>query len=278
MSLPSMTPQLFAILTGLVEEKAGLHYGLEDREIFADKVWARAQEAGFESLLDYYYFLRYDDASGAELQGLIDALVVGETFFFREMDTLEILIQTALEPKVEAGARPRVWCAGCSSGEEPYTLAMLLDDRKLLGHVEVVATDISTRSLHRAREGVAPRRSLRHVPRPELVRRWLKVLDDQVVVEEALRRAVDFRRLNLMDGAAIQALGKFDAIVCRNVLIYFRDETVRAVVEGLTGQLVEGGLLCVGVSESLMRFSAELRCEERQGAFFYRKGGEGGGA
>lgn len=278
MTVPFISPQLFAILTGLVEEKAGLHYGLQDKEIFADKVWSRAQEAGFDSLLDYYYFLRYDDPSGAELQGLIDALVVGETFFFREMDALEILIDTALEPKVKAGARPRVWCAACSTGEEPYTLSMLLDERGLLGRVEVVATDISARALQRAREGAAPRRSLRNVPRPELARKWLKVSGDQVLVGEALRQAVDWRRVNLLDQEAIRGLGIFDVILCRNVLIYFRDETIRAVVDGLTGQLVEGGLLCVGVSESLMRFPGALECEERQGAFFYRKTSAGGGA
>jgi len=278
MTLPPLSPQLFAILTGLVEEKAGLHYGLQDREIFTDKVTSRAQEAGFESLLDYYYFLRYDDPSGAELQRLIDSLVVGETFFFREMETLEILVDTALRPKVEAGGRPRVWCAACSSGEEPYTLAMLLEDRDLLGRVEVVATDISTRALQRAREGVAPRRSLRHVLRPELSQRWLKVCDDGVLVDEALRRAVDFRRVNLLDQEAVRALGRFDVILCRNVLIYFRDETIRDVVERLTGRLEEDGWLCVGVSESLMRFPGRLQCEEHQGAFFYRKAGAGGGA
>ncbi len=274
MTLPSLSPQLFAILTGLVEEKAGLHYGLKEKEIFSDKVIARAQEAGFESLLDYYYFLRYGDPAGIELQALIDALVVGETFFFRELEPLEILVRTELEPKVNAGARPRVWCAACSTGEEPLTLAMLLDERGLRGRVDVVATDISTRSLQRAKEGVAPKRSLRHVPRPELARKWLKS-GDQVLVDAALREAIDWRRVNLVDREAVRKLGDFDVILCRNVLIYFRDETIRAVVDGLTGQLVEGGLLCVGVSESLMRFSETLECVERQGAFFYRKRGPG---
>ncbi len=265
-----MSPQVFSILSGLVEERAGLHYGLEEREIFTDKVGTRAEEAGFESLLDYYYFLRYDPAGPDELQALVETLVVGETFFFRELGPLEVIVSEMIAPAVAAGRRPRVWCAASATGEEPLTLAMLLDERGLLGKVELVASDISQRSLRKAQEGRASRRSIRQAPKPHLVEKWLHVGADAVTVDPALIRTIQWKQVNLLDPAAIAALGKFDVILCRNVLIYFREATTQQVVGSLARQLGPDGVLCVGVSESLMRFGSALECHEQGGAFFYR--------
>ena len=114
---------------------------------------ARAPEAGFESLLDYYYFLRYDAGGAKELDALIDALVVGETYFFRELPPLEVVVGELVAPAVAAGRRPAIWCAACATGEEPLTLAMMLAERGILGEVEIVASDISARALERARAG-----------------------------------------------------------------------------------------------------------------------------
>lgn len=271
MATATMSPQVFAIMSALVEEKLGLHYGADTRDIFADKVAGRAAEAGYESLLDYYYYLRYDADAGGELQKLTDALVVGETFFFRELEPLERVLADFIEPAVRAGRRPRLWSAACSTGEEPLSLAMLLDERGLLGKVDIVATDISERALARARAGRASRRSLRSTVKPELVRKWLKVSDDAVVVEPTLRDSIDWRRVNLLDRAACAKLGTFDAIFCRNVLIYFREDTIRIVAENLLGGLKSDGVVCVGVSESLLRSGAPVACEERGGVFLYRK-------
>src|SRR3954462_10757075 len=135
----ALSPQVFAILSALIEERIGIHYSLTDRDILAEKASTRAVEAGFDSLLDYYYFLRYDDDSARELDALIDALVVNETYFFREFDQLLVLVDEFLVPKVAAGARPRLWSAASSSGEEPLTVAMLLAERGCLEKVEIVA-------------------------------------------------------------------------------------------------------------------------------------------
>jgi len=270
-SLP-LSPQVFAILASLIEGRAGLHYEPEDRELLADKVSTRALEAGFESLLDYYYFLRYDPRGEAALDELIDSLVVHETYFFREAQPLEVLVDEVLVPAVRAGRRPRVWCAACSTGEEPLTLAMLLAERRVLGDVELLASDISRRALERARVGEHNLRSLRALP-PGIEGRFLDVVGGRPVVRPELTAAVEWRRINLMDAKAIGELGAFDAILCRNVLIYFQDETALRVVESLVGALRPGGHLLVGTSESLMRFGTALLCEERRGVFFYTKAG-----
>lgn len=273
MSPLELSPQVFAILSGLVEERTGLHYGLMDRELLASKAGLRASEAGFDSLLDYYYFLRYDPGGAEELTALAEALVVNETYFFRELGPLRVLVQDFLAPWVAAGRKPRVWSAACSTGEEPLTLAMLLDQRGLLGRVELVASDISQRVLARASSGVFGRRSVREMVEPKLAASYLRPHPEGWEVEPRLRAAVQWRRVNLTERPEVEALGTFDAILCRNVLIYFRDDTVRAVVGQMARQMVPDGALMVGVSESLLRFGTTLVAEEHGGAFVYRPAG-----
>jgi chemotaxis protein methyltransferase CheR len=267
---PASTPVL-AILGALVEERTGLHYGLLDHAVLAEKAGVRAAEAGFESLLDYYYYLRYDAGAAAEMDALVDALVVCETYFFRELPPLQALVDE-VEALVARGARPRIWSAACATGEEPLTLAMLLDARGLLGEVDLVASDISARALDRARRGRHGPRSLRDGAPPALVERYLhREPDGSIRVAGGLAEAITWRRVNLQDPAQVAAVGIADAVVCRNVLIYFSDETAVRVVERLSAALHRGGLLLVGISESLLRFGTNLLCEEHGNVFLYRR-------
>ncbi|AUX31220.1 MULTISPECIES: protein-glutamate O-methyltransferase CheR [Sorangium] len=267
-----ISPQVFAIFSALIAEKIGIHYDAGDRELLGDKVSVRALDAGFDSLLDYYYFLRYDPAGAAELDALIDALVVGETYFFRELAQLEVAVAELVAPRALAGERPRIWSAACSTGEEPFTIAMLLAERGLLGKVDLVASDISARALSRARAGVYGPRSLRsNAPPPPFATRWLEVTPDRVAVSAELKEAIDWRRINLLEASEVASLGQFDVIVCRNVLIYFHDNTARWVITNLSGALAADGALLVGISESLLRLGTALACEERGGVFLYRK-------
>ncbi len=263
---------VLSLLATLVEERAGLHYRDVDRAVLAEKLEVHARDSGHESLLDYYYFVRYDAGGSAELDRLIEALVVGETYFFRERPQLELIVSAFLEPRVRAGLAPRVWSAACATGEEPLGLAMMLAERGLLERVELVASDISQRALERAQAGRFGRRSLRE-PALGSVAPWSRrIAPDKVDVEvdRRLIEAIDWRRVNLSDDAAVSALGTFDVILCRNVLIYFGDDTVAQVAERLRRALRPDGALFVGVSESLFRVGARLVCEERGGVFFYR--------
>jgi len=269
LSLP-LSPQVFAILSALVEERTGLHYDLHELSLFAERVSGRATERGFESLLDYYYFLRYDDAAAAELALLVDALVVNETYFFRELSPLKVVVNELVPPLLARGTRPRIWCAACSSGEEPLTLAMLLDEAKILDQVTIVASDISARVLAQAKDGVYRRRSLRSLP-PGVLGRWLEGDENGVRVAPHIARAISWRRVNLVDEREPLELGTFDLIICRNVLIYFRDQTIEKVVERFWQQLEPDGHLVVGASESLLRFKVPFACHEQGGAFFYRR-------
>jgi chemotaxis protein methyltransferase CheR len=271
MPLP-LSPQVFAILRGLIEEKTGIHYPDVERELLAERVSARAQEIGFESLLDYYYFLRYDAAGAAELEALVEHLVVQETYLFREIDQLRALVCHFIVPRVRAGERLRLWSAGCATGEEPISLAILLADEQCLDGVELVATDISRRALERARTGRFSRRSLRALDAAPSASRWLEPCHDGALrVRDQLLQRITWRRINLLDAGVVGAMGTFDVILCRNVLIYFADATTVSVVERLSAALRPGGVLAVSVTESLLRFGTSLQCEERGGVFFYRK-------
>lgn len=295
-----LSPSVFALLSSLVEEHAGLHYAPSDVALFGDKISSRLTDLGFDSPLDYYYYLRYDPRGEAELVHLLDVLVVGETYLFREVEALTASIQHVLRPAIEERRKARIWSAGCSTGEEPFTLAMLLASEGLLSSVEIVATDISERSIRRAREGVVNARSLRALKRPRegfvagfredamlpppwihaVAERWLtplaagELLADahgQARVDRFIVDAIDFQRGSILAPGSGTPPEHFDLVLCRNVLIYFDDERVRLAVSRLAERLRPGGKLLVGTAESLLRFGTMLRCDEASGSFFYTK-------
>lgn len=266
-----LPPAVFSILSGLIEEQLGLFFSEADAPILADKVTPRAIELGFDSLLDYYYYLRYDAGAARELEQLADALVVNETYIGRELSQLTVLVDTLLPRLLTGRPRVRIWSAACSTGEEPITLAGLLDDHGLLPQVELIASDVSERALTRARAGEFSGRALRSPP--PAAQRWLNFSGATARARPDLLQSVSFRRINLNDREAVQRVGPVDVIICRNVLIYFRDSRIRHVVQSLCDALEPGGYLLVGASESLLRFGGAFRCEEHGGAFFYRKDG-----
>lgn len=268
--MAQLSPQLLAIFATLVEDTCGVHYGPHDREIFASKLEAHATDLGYDSLLDYYYRLRYDDPLGSERAQLIEALLVHETYFFRELAPLRTLADH-VAGVVAARGRARVWSAACSTGEEPLTMAMLLDERGVLDRVELIASDVSAQAVQQAQRNRFRKRALRDDHPAELAARYLTSGPEGFAIDPRLLAAVSFRTLNLLDAGAIAMLGEQDAVLCRNVLIYFRDEQIARVIDHLARALAPGGLLAVGVSESLLRFGTALVCEERGRAFFYRR-------
>jgi chemotaxis protein methyltransferase CheR len=266
-----LSPQLFVLFSTLVEEVSGMLYAQQDRDLFASKLTDHAAELGYTSLLDYYYRLRYDDRDGVETRRLIEALLVHESYFFRELPPVLELVDHHLVPAIERRGRARVWSAACAGGEEPFTVAMLLAERGLLDKVEIVATDLSATVLARAAGGRHSRRALRDGHPAAIAAKYLDSSSQGISVSPRIRDSVRFERLNLLDTKAITELGTFDVILCRNVLIYFHERRAVQVVEQLANALRPDGVLAVGVSESLLRFGTSLTCEERNGSFFYRR-------
>lgn len=265
------SPEVLALLSSLVRGRAGLSYRDRDFELLAAKAIPAAHAAGFASLLDYYYFLRYDDPTGAGLAAFCELLVVNETYFFREHVQVERAIERVVLPRIAAGETPRVWSLACSTGEEPLSIAMLLAERDALGQTELHASDVSARALARAQAGKHGVRCLRGSPYDHLVDRWATRDEGNLVTSKSLREAVLWSRKNLANPADISSLGLFDLVFCRNVLIYFDDAGVVAAVNAIATALRPGGVLCLGASESLLRLATPFVCEEQGGAFFYRK-------
>ena len=265
----ALSPQLFAIFSTLIEDACGLHYGPKDRDILATKIVGHATDAGYDNLLDFYYRLRYDDPSGEVMKQLVEALLVHETYFFRELPPLQYLADHFLPAVIAKRGSARVWSAACATGEEPLTLAMLLDRGGILDRVAIVATDISEGAIQQAASGRHGRRSLREGHPPTIAQAYLDQTANGVTVAQKIQDAVKFSTLNLLTEAP--QLGTFDVILCRNVLIYFRDDQIARVIQRLSNHLAIDGLLAVGVSESLLRFGTSLTCEERGSSYFYRR-------
>jgi len=248
----------FAHFQRFIYDIAGITMSDSKKALVSGRLAKRLQHFDLPSY-DAYFRLLTDGAHKDEVQLAVDLLTTNETYFFREARHFDLLREEA------AGARGkaplRVWSAACSSGEEPYSIAMVLAD--VLGNApwDVTASDISTRVLQRARTGHYPMERASHVPNDYLRRFCMKGVREQtgtLLVARPLRERVTFRQVNL-NTALPGDLGTFDVVFLRNVMIYFNGETKRQVVTRILTRLKPGGYLFIGHSESLQDLGDMLR-------------------
>lgn len=252
----------FARFQRFIFDMAGITMSDSKKALVSGRLAKRLQHFGLPSY-DAYFRLLTDGAHKDEVQLAVDLLTTNETYFFRESRHFELLREAAetARPALRANAPFRVWSAACSSGEEPYSIAMVLAD--VLGSApwEVTASDISTRVLQRARAAHYPMERANHVP-PDYLRRFcLKGIRDQqgtLLVDRGLRERVHFRQVNL-NTALPGDLGSYDLVFLRNVMIYFNGATKRQVVTRILQRLKPGGHLFIGHSESLQEMGDVLR-------------------
>jgi chemotaxis protein methyltransferase CheR len=241
----------FGTVRALVEPASGLHLHDGKFSLVQARLARLLREIGVADI-DAYLGDVAADRSGRELARLIDVLTTNKTSFFREPKHFELL-RDRLIPELYAPGRPlRVWSAGCSSGEEAYTLAMVFDmELGTDANVRILATDISARMLARARQGLYPEESLGTVPAAPRLRyfRCVRTAGARAYeVSPRLRARVRFARLNLMDDWPMR--GRFDLICCRNVMIYFDRPTRQQLVDRFWSLLAPGGYFLAGHSES----------------------------
>ncbi len=246
----SITDHEFAQFQGMLARIAGINLSPAKKTLLCGRLAKRLQHCQVSSYGEYFKLLASGKQNG-ELQVAVDLLTTNETYFFREPKHFEILRDRIIAER-RPGATLRIWSAACSSGEEPYSLAMLLADR--IGDMgwEIVASDISSRVLQKARSGhyVLDRSS--NIPPDYLARYCLKGVGSQAgtfLVDKRLRSKIGFKQVNL--NTPLPSLGEFDVIFLRNVMIYFNLETKREVVSRLLSTLRPGGYFIVGHSESL---------------------------
>jgi chemotaxis protein methyltransferase CheR len=250
----TITDQEFGRLQRFIFEAAGITLSPAKKALVCGRLGKRLRAHGFEKYADYCDLL---DAgtTPAEVQTAVDLLTTNETYFFREQKHFDLLRQVAAE-RAEAGQPFRAWSAASSSGEEAYSMAMVLADTIGPGGWEVVGTDISSRMVQQARGGHYVLGRTRQIPASYLKRFCLRGFGEQegtLLVDRSLRAQVNFLQANL--NAELPRLGQFDVVFLRNVMIYFNNATKRQVVARVLGQLKPGGHLCIGHSESLNEIS-----------------------
>lgn len=254
-------------------------FGENKRYYIERRLVERMQATGLTTFAAYFAHLR-GDLSG-EIEHLINAFTVNETYFYREEHQLACLTNDLLRERVAqktSGQSVRIWSAPCSTGEEPYSIAIwMLENWPLVDEydIEIVGSDIDTRVLDAARTGLYAKRAMARLS-PKLVEKYFHAEAGETwrILDE-LRESVKFTPVNLVEPAETRPHGQFDVIFCRNVLIYFDDASRRIATDNLYENLAPGGFICLGHSESMSRISSLFDVRRFGDAIVYQKPLEG---
>ena len=271
----SMSDEEFFVLRDFVNRQCGLYFELSSKYLLEKRLSRRIHEHQLSSFRDYHYFLLYDKSRLEEMNSVVDILTTNETYFLREEYQLKAFKEEILPAilKKKSDKTIRIWSAGCSSGEEPYTLAMLVIEAQLPSDwkVEIIGSDISQRVLQVARRGAYSKSSFRVMPDDYRERFFQKGESGKYHVNDELKEKVTFGKLNLLDSQRINLIPAMDVILCRNVIIYFDKETKRKVIDNFYNKLNEGGYLLLGHSESLMNISTSFKLKHLKNDMVYQK-------
>ena len=256
--------------------RTGMLFGESKRYYIERRVADRMAAARMRSFSAYFSHLQADEA---EIEDLINIFTVNETYFYREEHQLRCLGRSLL-PKIVQDRKPgdlvRIWSVPCSTGEEPYSIAIwLLENWPMVDayNIEIVGSDIDTRVLLEAGAGNYGERALSRLP-PGVVERYFEPLREggRRLIQD-LRQSVKFTPVNLVDARSVAAQGMFDVIFCRNVLIYFDDASRLVAANSLYDSLRPGGYVCLGHSESMTRISNRFDLQCFEDAIVYRRPG-----
>lgn len=272
-----LTDAEFRMFADLVRAHSGLDFNESTRFLLERRIGRRVRELELGSFAAYHYRIRNSSTASEELPNLIDELTTNETYFFREYSQLralidEIFAELQLAREARRGRPINVWSAGCSSGEEPYSIAMLAREAGLKPGVDVhvYASDISRRMLRKARKGIYSEASFRETD-PHLRDKYFVEKDGLWKISDTLKADVDFIHLNLLDESKIALLRTMDVVLCRNVIIYFDIDTKCRVIQTFHDKLCRGGHLLLGHSESLINLSTAFELRHLRRDLVYRR-------
>jgi len=258
-----------------IAERCGLWFSPESRFVLERRLARRVRELDLGSFSAYFYQLRSSATDDGEIGALIDELTTNETYFLRERSQLNALVSEILPEWVARrrrhGGPVSIWSAGCSSGEEPYSIVMLARDAGFEPgrHFRVYASDVSRRVLQAARRGVYRTSAFRETEE-ELRRKHFTEKDGVWRINDEIKRHVVFTRANLVEAAKSWVLGAMDVILCRNVIMYFDTATRRRVVQSFADKLNAGGYLLLGHAESLIQVSNAFELRHLRSDLVYR--------
>jgi chemotaxis protein methyltransferase CheR len=266
----------FLHLRDLIYEASGIHFDSQSISTLERRLRPRVEALHLDGYEQYYLYLQFDRDRHDELQRALDSVAVHETYFFREMRALtafsdEMLIELA---KTNAEKRVlKVWSAGCSTGEEAYTLAMLIQESGLFDgwKIELTASDLSQRVITLARAGRFTEKSFRTMDQERRSKYFTEQEDGSWLIDEKLRAMVNFGCFNIVDSRRFDIYSELDVIFCRNVMIYFDTASRRRAVAGFHKQLRESGYLILGASESLISMGTPFEIAHLKSDLVYKK-------
>lgn len=276
-TIAPMTAAEFAELRKIIYQRSGIHFQDSKKYVLESRLARRLEELSLSNFGEYVQFLSIGPYQSDEFQEMFNRITINETSFFRNEPQLDVFEKTALSAMIEARKttkRLRLWSAACSTGEEPFTLAMMV--QRTLGirladwHIEILGTDISEKALMAADKGLYPEFSFRSV-NPLIKQRYFKEKDGLYQLDPTIKSMVNFEILNLKDTLAAKRHGMWDVIFCRNVMIYFDDPMKEKCVQMFYDQLAPDGFLFIGHSESLRNLKVPFEPLPVAHSFAYRK-------
>jgi len=270
-----LTEEEFRLIRDLIYNHCGLYFDYDSKYLLDRRLLARLDHHKLSGFREYYQFLKYDRKKDEEIADIMDILTTNETYFFRESFQLKAFTDEILpELKVlkQRDRTLRIWSAGCSTGEEPYTIAMLMLELDCFKgwRIEIVGSDISQRVVQHARKGVYGKSSFRCTEQRYLNRFFTQTEGGYRICDE-VRELVTISHMNLFDANRLALLGKMDVIFCRNVIIYFDQNSKKRVIESFYNTLRGGGYLLLGHSESLMNISTAFALRHLKNDMVYQR-------
>lgn len=277
----TMTEEEFRLLRDLIYAHCGLWFDDQNSYLLEKRLARRMAVNQFKAFREYYQFLRFNRKRDQELEEIMDLLTTNETYFFREEYQLKAFVDEIVPELTDLRAAKgcmkhlRIWSAGCSTGEEPYTIAMLLLEQEQLADwsIEVIGTDISQRVLQHARRGIYGASSFRVTDAYFQKKYFEQQPDGNYRINDRVRQMVSISHLNLLDPVRMRMLGTFDLIFCRNVIIYFDLAAKKKVIESFYQVLRDGGFLLLGHSESLVNVTTLFSLRHFKNDMVYQKSG-----
>jgi chemotaxis protein methyltransferase CheR len=268
---------VFRLLRDFIHAYCGIFFDDGSKFLLERRLSRRLEQNRLRSFEEYYHFLRYDRKREEEIVVLIDNLTTNETYFFRESQQLRAFSEEILPELRQARSERktlRIWSAGCSTGEEPYTIAILLlesGDWWRDWQIDILGSDINQRVLHTARKGVYKKNALRATS-PEMLAKYF-VADEKgdYRIADRVKELVSFSSVNLLDPFKSSLISNMDVIFCRNVIIYFDREAKKKVMESFYHKLRDGGYLLLGHSESLINISNAFALRTLKHDMVYQK-------
>ncbi len=270
------TPDDFKLIREVIYSYSGIYISDDYQSIFMRRLERRLLSLAMESFHEYYYYLKYNQSNNDELRNLMDVITIKETYFFRELDQMKTLINEVIPElrKQKHGETIKIWSAGCATGEEPYTIAMLCVEKGYhLGSapVEIFANDISQEAIQKAKQGIYRQSSFR-ATEPAYMQRFFTPQDNGThMISDEAKELLNFFCINLQDKNRLTFLPLFDVIFCRNVIIYFDDDSKRRVIGNFHRKLHPKAYLFLGHSESLINFTHLFKLKHFYHSLAYQK-------